>query len=176
MRKTLAAIVCLLIMSPALLAQGEPGIFKNSIGVGAELSIPVGDFADVAGIGYGGFARYQYGVDSRTAFTLTAGYTVWSSKDIGQSVMVEVNAFRFLAGGKFYLAPSFFASIEAGADAYSFDYTGVSIGATGTDWRFMLPIGVGFQKSGFEVTGKYYVLHVDSPGFSITAGYNWMLG
>jgi len=176
MRQTLGAVVCLLIMSPTLLAQGEPGIFKNSVGVGAELSIPVGDFADIAGIGYGGFARFQYGVDSRTAFTITAGYTVWSSKDLGPTLMAEAKAFRFLAGGKFYIAPSFFATIEAGTDAYMFDYTGALITTSGTEWRFMLPIGVGFQKSGFEVAGKYYVLHVDSPSFSITAGYNWILG
>jgi hypothetical protein len=40
----------------------------------------------------------------------------------------------------------------------------------------MIPVGLGFQQNGFEVSGKFYVIDFDYPSFSITAGYNWILG
>ena len=176
MRTFAVVLFCLSQVSSHALSQGEPGIGRNSLGIGGEFSIPVGDLANVAGLGYGGFARFQHGVDSRTAFTITAGYTLWTEEQLGLNSKVETSAFRFLAGGKFYIAPSFFASIEAGADAYKFDYSGTVVGGSSTEWMFMIPVGLGFQQNGFEVSGKFYVLDFDTPSFSITAGYNWILG
>lgn len=176
MHRIFFLLTCLLIVSQPLFAQGEPGIGKSSLGIGGEFSIPVGDLSNVAGLGYGGFERYQYGVDSRTALTITAGYTIWTEEALGLNSAVETSAFRFLVGGKFYIARSFFASIEAGTDAYSFKYTGSIVGGTTTEWMFMIPVGLGFQQNGFEVSGKFYVLDFDAPSFSITAGYNWILG
>ena len=174
--RTLSVLLCLMVMSPSLLAEGEPGIGRSSLGIGGEFSVPVGDLSNVAGLGYGGFARYQHGADSRTVLTVTSGYTVWTKEEIGLNSSVETSAFRLLIGGKFYIAPSFFASIEGGVDGYSFTYSGNITGTTSTEWMFMLPVGLGFQQNGFEVSGKFYVVDFDAPSFSITAGYNWILG
>jgi hypothetical protein len=177
MRRLAIFVLIFLTMTPlTAFSQGEPGIGRNSLGIGGEFSIPVGDLNNVAGLGYGGFARFQHGVDSRTALTFTAGYTLWTEEELGLNSKVETSAFRFLVGGKFYIAPSFFASIEAGTDAYKFEYSGSVIGGSSTEWMFMIPVGLGFQQNGFEVSGKFYVLDFDVPSFSITAGYNWILG
>jgi hypothetical protein len=39
----------------------------------------------------------------------------------------------------------------------------------------MLPIGLGFQKSGFEVGVRYMLFYVDFNKFSFTVGYNFAL-
>ena len=83
MRRFLIVTSVLALSAGTALAQGEPGSGKNSLGIGFELSVPVSEFADVAGTGYGGFVRYQYGYDSRSAVTILAGYVVWSEKVLG---------------------------------------------------------------------------------------------
>jgi len=39
----------------------------------------------------------------------------------------------------------------------------------------MVPIGIGFQQSGFEIGARYMLLAVDYQSFSFTLGYNFML-
>ncbi|HMK39589.1 MAG TPA: hypothetical protein VK569_09625 [Bacteroidota bacterium] len=156
-------------------AQGEPGWNRSSLGANFELSIPVGDFSTYAGTGYGGNLRYQFGSDSRTAFTATAGYVVWGTKDLGPSTSVQTKSFNLFVGGKYYVANGFYGSLEAGAYFLTYSYTGNVIGAQGNTTRIMLPIGVGYQKSGFEVGVRYLLFATHFNSFSFTVGYNFML-
>jgi len=84
MKRFLFAIVACVISIPMVaFAQGEPGFQKSSLGANFEISLPTDDlFKQVAGTGYGGNLRYQWGMDSRTAITATAGYLVWGKKDL----------------------------------------------------------------------------------------------
>lgn len=173
---TAAAVLCLTLLPIASFAQGEPGWNKHSLGANFELSIPMGDFADfLAGTGYGGNVRYQFGADSRGVFTATAGYLVWSKKDLGANTSVQPSAFNIFLGGKYYVTEGFYASLEGGLYFVNYTYEGVIVGAEGNTTRFMLPIGIGYQKSGFEVGVRYMLLDVDFNSFSFTLGYNFML-
>ena len=174
-RPFLALALCLICIPFAALAQGEPGWNKSSLGANFELSLPVGSFADYAGTGYGGNLRYQYGADTRTAVTVTAGYIVWGTKDLGLNTSVQAKAFNIFAGGKFYLAKGFYGSLEGGLYFLTLDYTGTLVGARGNTTRFMLPVGFGYQKSGFEIGARYMLLATYYNCFSITLGYNFML-
>jgi hypothetical protein len=173
--------VCLIAFPLMMLAQNEPGYSKMSLGANFELSVPVGDFGDYGGIGYGGNVKYQYGADTRSVFTATAGYMVWGKKDIssgsaaigGQSV--QWKAFNMFVGGKYYLAPGFFGSLEGGVYFLTSTYEGGIVGASGSATYFMLPIGLGYQKSGFEIGARYFLLHPDFNSFSFTVGYNFAL-
>jgi hypothetical protein len=177
MKKVLGAVcACLIAIPMVTFAQGEPGWNKHSLGANFELSIPMGDFADFfAGTGYGGNVKYQFGADARGVFTATAGYLVWSQKDLGAGTSVQPSAFNIFLGGKYYVTEGFYASLEGGLYFVSYEYEGVVVGAQGNTTRFMLPIGVGFQKSGFEVGVRYMLLDVDFNSFSFTVGYNFML-
>ena len=174
MKAFVALLLMILVVPASLVAQGEPGYGKNSLGVAAELSVPVGDFSSIAGIGYGGLVKYQYGVDRNTAFTISAGYLVWSKEDVvGGSI--QPKAFEAMFGGKYYFAPGFFGSLEGGVYILSYTREGQVIGVEGDAWRFMLPVGVGYQMNGFEIGARYYLLNVNANSFSFTLGYNWML-
>jgi hypothetical protein len=174
-RSWFALALCLICIPLMTLAQGEPGWNKMSLGANFEVSVPVGDFSNVAGTGYGGNARYQYGADARTAFTATAGYLVWGKKDLGQNTSVQPKAFNFFVGGKYYFANGFYGSLEGGVYFLTYTYEGTIIGAQGNTGWFMLPIGLGYQKSGFELGVRYMLLAVDYNSFSFTLGYNFML-
>jgi hypothetical protein len=174
-RSCFAVALCLMFIPLITLAQGEPGWNKSSLGANFELSVPVGDFSYLAGTGYGGNLRYQFGGDVRAAFTATAGYLVWGKKDLGANTSVQPKAFNFFLGGKYYFANGFFGSLEGGIYFFTYTYEGNVVGAQGDTGRFMLPIGIGYQKSGFEIGVRYMLLAVDFNSFSFTLGYNFML-
>jgi hypothetical protein len=166
---------CVMLIPMIGLAQGEPGWNKMSLGANFELSAPVGDFSYVAGTGYGGNVRYQFGGDVRAAFTATAGYLVWGKKDLGGNTSVQPKAFNFFLGGKYYFAKDFYASLEGGIYFLNYTYEGNVVGAQGDTGRFMVPVGIGYQKSGFEIGVRYMLLAVNFNSFSFTLGYNFML-
>ncbi len=174
-RFRIALFACVIAVPVVTFAQGEPGWNKMSLGANAELSLPVGDFTYLAETGYGGNLRFQYGGDARAVFTLTAGYLVWGKKDLSENTSVQPKAFNFFLGGKYYFVDGFYGSLEGGIYFFSYTYEGVVLGAQGDAGRFMLPIGIGFQKSGFEVGVRYMVFAPDFNSFSFTLGYNFML-
>jgi hypothetical protein len=174
--------VCVIALPLMMFAQGEPGYGKSTLGANFELSVPVGDFSNYGGIGYGGNVKYQYGAETRSVFTATAGYIVWGKKDYGNTTTpgvgaesVQWKAFNLFAGGKYYFAPGFFGTLEGGVYFLSASYEGGLAAATGTATYFMLPIGLGYQKSGFEVGVRYMLLHPDFNQFSFTVGYNFAI-
>jgi hypothetical protein len=171
----LVALLCLILLPIASFAQGEPGWNKHSLGANFELSLPMGDFSDIAGTGYGGNARYQFGFDQKGVFTATAGYLVWSKKEYAAGNSSQPSAFNIFLGGKWYLYEGLFASVEGGLYFLNFKYEGNVVGAEGNTTRFMLPIGIGYQKSGFEVGVRYMLIDVNANSFSFTLGYNFAL-
>jgi len=174
-RSLVALLICLVVVPLVSFAQGEPGWNKHSLGVNFELNTPVGDFANIAGIGYGGNARYQFGVDPRGVFTATAGYLVWSKKDLTQNSSIQPKAFNIFLGGKYYFTSGFYGSLEGGLYFMSYTKTGTVVGFEGNSTRFMLPIGVGFQKNGFEIGVRYMLFDTNFNCFSFTLGYNFPL-
>ena len=177
MKQLLVALCAGMIALPMVtLAQGEPGFRNSSLGANFEVSLPMDDlFKEYAGTGYGGNLRYQWGVDARTAVTATAGYIVWGEKDLGQNTSVQTSALNVFFGGKYYVTEGLYGSLEGGFYFLSFSYEGVVAGAQGNTAWFMLPIGIGYQQSGFEVGVRYMLLAEDYRSFSFTLGYNFML-
>jgi len=180
-RFAVVVVVCLIVVPFLAFAQNEPGYDKMSLGANFELSVPVGDFSNVADLGYGGNVKYQYGADTRSVFTATAGYIVWGEKDLANGTAVvggesiQWKAFNMFVGGKYYLAPGFFGSLEGGAYFLSSSYEGTQVGIEATATYFMLPIGIGYQRSGFEIGARYMLFHPDFNSVSITLGYNFAL-
>jgi hypothetical protein len=109
------------------------------------------------------------------AFTITAGYLIWSEKDINELVTVQLSAPNIMVGGKFIVAESFYGSVEGGVYFMNYSYTGNYADQLGSTQKFMLPIGIGYEKSGLEIAARYMLLDTELPAFSVTLGYNWGL-
>jgi len=174
-RHIVALVLCAAVLPVLAFAQGEPGWNKHSLGANFEISLPMGDFSDIAGTGYGGNIRYQMGYSATTVFTATAGYLAWTAKDLSANTSVQPAAFSLFLGGKQYLVEGFYGSLEAGLYFIDYTYEGVVVGALGNTSRFMLPIGIGYQKSGFEIGVRYMLFDPDFNAFSFTVGYNFAL-
>lgn len=80
--KKLVFITLLLVVGVATSAQQTNDKKKATTGmsIGAELALPIGDFADISGIGIGGSAKLAIPVGDGNA-TLSAGYVNFSAKD-----------------------------------------------------------------------------------------------
>ncbi len=174
-RSAFFIFVCVLALPLVTFAQGGPGWDKMSLGASFEVSLPMGDFQNAAGTGYGGNVRYQYGTGMNVAFTATAGYLVWTSKDMGAGTSMQPQAFNVFLGGKYFLPSGFFGSLEGGLYFMSYAYTGNVVGASGNATRFMIPIGIGYQSTGFELGVRYMPTYREFNNFSFTVGYNFPL-
>ena len=103
MKKTLFSIALVLgLIGSASKSEAHDG----RLSIGAELGIPMGDFADFNGIGIGGTIRYEAPVGDNLGITGTAGYLSFSGKDF------TVAGFTF-KGESTYLIP-----VQAGAKYY----------------------------------------------------------
>ena len=84
MKKVLFVLVVLLIVSLPALSQGWVG------GVGGNGAMPMGDFKDFAGTGFGGSAWAGYVVDQNLTITAKVEYLKFGSKDVTTDIPAVV--------------------------------------------------------------------------------------
>ena len=156
MKKLMLTIVILAMvcaMNSFSLAKG------GALGFGADVLIPIGDFGDFVGTGFGGSVRGQYNVTPMFAITLTSGYYVWGTEEFTESVLgvpvtleVGFKGVPLLIGAKAYFMPNpgprvygmgelgvFFGT--ATADASVLGQT-VEVSESSTDFAFAPVLGV----------------------------------
>lgn len=114
MKKLFLSIALVIgLVSASSVAFSQEGRFS----VGAELAIPMGDFGDAVGIGFGGSLRYEAPVGDNLGITGTAGYLSFSGKNGGESTyMIPVQA-----GLKYYFTEQqmgFYGHVMAGLHFY----------------------------------------------------------
>jgi hypothetical protein len=94
-KKFYLILTVVLISSASLFAQPRPGI-----SIGANGLFPVGDWAEIASIGWGGSATYEHPLGKNIMGVLYSGYTSFSADEGFSWTMVPL-----LAGAKFYFSP-----------------------------------------------------------------------
>ena len=94
MKKTFLSIALVLgLISATTIANAQNGRFS----VGAEIALPMGDFADATSLGFGGSVRYEYPIGDNLGLCGTAGYLMFSGRsgngvDLGDWTMIPVQA------------------------------------------------------------------------------------
>jgi Outer membrane protein beta-barrel domain len=130
MKKTFVKIMMVSAACIALTAAttGTTQAQNGRFSVGAELGMPMGDFGDAAGIGFGGSLRYEYPIGDHIGIGLTAGYMIFGGKDGGPSwKMIPIQGMF-----KFYFSENqngFYAAAHLGVHSlkYDFEYTSYTI-------------------------------------------------
>jgi hypothetical protein len=111
----------------AVMAIGTSSVFAQDarFSVGAELALPMGDFGDAVGTGFGGSLRYESPIGDNLGFTITAGYLSFSGKDFdfgGTTVTGESTyMIPIQAGLKYYFTDQqdgFYGQAELGVHMY----------------------------------------------------------
>jgi hypothetical protein len=157
MKKLFLVLVAIALVASFASAQDIWGEGKMSVGVGAELALPMGDFGDLSGVGFGGAAAFQYGVTNDLLLTGTFAYTQFTAKETDWA---KGNIVSIVAGGKYNL------SGQAQPGLYALAQVG--IGISGSDapnsestTNLAFAPGIGYQLNNLDFSVKYLVVDTD---------------
>ena len=190
MKKLLVVLAAIILIATVASAQNLWGQGKMSYGGGVELALPMGDWGNAVGTGFGVFGLFQYGLNQDMLITGQLGYTMWSSKDWGGGYKGKASSFEILGGVKYNLSkqvtPGFYALGQLGIHAVSTTTTtpsspgitfgGVTYGGyaggdvTGSASKFVINLGVGYQYTNFDASVKY-VINGDISNLAINVAY-----
>jgi hypothetical protein len=135
MKKALAAVLFASLLLPATAyGQGAGPV----MGVDLQASLPVGDFGDVAGVGFGGLFRYEFTVVNAANITARAGFRYHLEKNSSTFF-----TFPLLAGLKVKLGEAAFVVAETGAF--------INHPETGFDAALGFTLGFGYRISSVEL-------------------------
>ena len=133
MKKMLVILVVTVLASLPLFGQGTTA-GKISVGAGAEVGIPIGDFSNASSFGIGGLAVGSYDIDENLAVNLMAGYLSFSGKDVAGVTGPTWGIIPILAGVKYFFTPPMqetsmrlYGAADAGLYMTKFDAPGVTI-------------------------------------------------
>jgi len=145
-------LIVALTLSTSLFAQ-QPGI-----SIGGNVYFPVGDWAELANIGYGGSVTYEHPLGKGIAGVIYSGYTYFGGDTEGFSwTMVPL-----VAGAKFYFTPKL--------DWYMAGLIGVNFVTAKTTI-----LGVDYSASSTEFAGNlnfgYEVKTSEKGAVDISAGF-----
>ena len=174
-----------------------------SLGIGGNVLLPMGDFGDVADVGFGGTVRGQYMVNDMFSVTLTSGYLLWSGKDqtvLGVTVKgADIKGVPVLAGAKYYFGPSggtrfyglgelgfMFTTVTVPSSSYTIagiTFTTPEVSASETDFSFSPGVGVelpmGSGNSALDIGVHFFSIGTSGTASNSIGGrvaYNFGLG
>jgi len=148
---------------------------QSKVGIQGSLALPMGDFGDGYGLGFGGTATYMYMVNPNLAVTGSAGYVTWSGKDLldgatFSSIPVLAGVrYMFGGGGKFMpygMAQLGMHFVSSEVEIPSYTVGGFTVGGgtvSASDSFFGFGAGLGFlyqlsDKMNLDVNAGYDVI------------------
>jgi opacity protein-like surface antigen len=130
MKKFLAATL-------AVAAFATMSFAQITVSVSPELAIPVGDMADVTGIGIGGTGRATYNVKPNLSVGLNIGYIIMGEKGNATSSLVPV---ELVAIHKCVKVPGLYGGLQIGTNIWMSDVSGVD-----TEMKFSAAPFIGYS-------------------------------
>lgn len=153
---------------------------NNQIGVGADIGIPLDDFATLANVGFGPYLKGFYGVGKAGQLTFTTSYSIFKIKEEWQEAAtvdkLNLRIIPFLLGYRQNLKGIYFEP-QAGYSIFSAKATVGSVSATNSDGAFTWAFGMGATvKNGFDFGVRYISASKDGSSnawVGINIGYNF---
>lgn len=168
MKKVFVTIVALFLFVGMTQAQN-----KMNLNIGANVALPMGNFGDVAGTGFGGTVQFEMQFMPQLYGTASAGYITWGGKDFG-TFSYSYSAVPVMVGAKYYFMPTggFYGHGQLGLYFFSADVEApaVSVGGFtfggdlgGSSSEFALSLGAGYElplspKLMLDLSGAYIII------------------
>jgi hypothetical protein len=153
---------------------------NNSIGVGADLGLPTGEFGQDFKTGIGLYAKGMLGVSTSGQVTFTSGYSAFKEAGDWEDFTTTISIVPLLLGYRHYFT-DFFVEPQLGYSILGAKLTGADGSVlTDTDGIFTWAAGIGyvFNKK-VEVSGRYQSGSKKGSTlsfFGLRLGYNFSLG
>lgn len=175
-------LVSVLVSSFALAAEPppppvEPPAEEKKFGLGADaqLSLPVGGFADTTGFGGGAFFRAQYAIHPYVSPTLRAGLVLHSSKSFsafGTSISLHAHELPIvMPGAKFFVLGTStgpYAATELGLVNLSAGASGAGTGGGNSKAYLGMTLGGGYEFGPWDIRFDMRIAALEHAGDSIT--------
>jgi hypothetical protein len=168
--------------APAPMAEATPAATQKFIlGVDAAFQLPLGNFADATGMGFGGLVRAEYNLIPNLNGTFRVGYIYALKKDLAGGLgKASVGNIPIWVGGKYFFTDMVYGGVEVGlnmlqekADATLF---GQTVSASTSENKFGGNVGAGVLISGLDVRAQLEFLDFghakDSMAVMINVGYD----
>jgi nucleoid-associated protein YgaU len=167
--------------APAAPADAAAAGEKLTIGADAAFQLPLGNFADATGMGFGALVRGEFNVIPKLNITFRTGYIYSLGKEI-LGVKYSVANIPAWAGGKYFITDMFYGAAEVGMNMFmskvSGELFGVSMDTTSTDYKFGATIGAGALLGPLDVKAQFEILSLadagDSMAIMVNVGYNFL--
>lgn len=117
MKQTFSFLVVFLFLSGFAFAQNA------GVSIGGNLALPIGDWSDVADMGFGGTATYEHKFSPNLLGTITAGYLIWGGKEDVEGFSYDYSAIPIMAGVKYFFNPKqgLYAAGQLGLHMFTVD-------------------------------------------------------
>lgn len=150
MKKILTVIFSIILLAGLNIAQS-----KMALGLGVNVALPMGNFGDFAGTGFGGTAVFEMEFAPQLNGSVTAGYITWGGKDVNTgfgNYSYSYSAIPILIGAKYYFMPAggFYGHGQLGFYLFSVDVevptgTGFGFDVGGSSTEFAISVGAGYE-------------------------------
>lgn len=153
----MAAAACLALTAGTTMAQ------NGRFSVGAELALPMGDFGDAAGIGFGGSLAYEHPIGDMMGLGLRAGYLTFGGKDDGPtSSMIPAQAFfKYYFGeqqnGLYAMANLGIHNFKVTA-SYTDPFTGTTVSASASTTELSYAPELGYHMANLDLGLRYQMI------------------
>jgi hypothetical protein len=156
---------------------------KNTLVVGldAAFQVPLGNLANVTGIGLGGLVRGEYRLVTNLSASVRAGY-IYSLKKDNSGLKTNIDEIPIWAGAKFFLTDMIYAGAELGINMLK-TYVEGSVGgisangSSSRDTEFGADVGVGVLLGDLDARLQFQILDFnhtgDSKALMLNVGYNF---
>ncbi len=158
---------------------------KVTLGVDAAFMLPLGDWADRSGLGFGGLIRGEYNVLPNLNVTGRVGYIYSLKKEEsaeGVTTKLNVNVLPIWVGAKYFLTDMFYGGAEVGLNHLmskgEMSGGGMDLSGSTSDDKLGVNVGAGALISGIDLRAQLSFLSIgdttDAMALIVTAGYNFM--
>lgn len=161
---------------------------KMALGVGANLALPMGTFNDIAGMGFGGGAQFEYMLSPNISGTVSATYLMFGEKDLAGIAKYSYSIIPIQAGAKYYFG-NFYGLAEIGINLVSLSvdipartFMGVTIpgsSASSSASEFGFGFGAGYVlpmgKNSLDISAKYQNYASSTAAINIGVAYKFGL-
>jgi hypothetical protein len=125
------AVFTAVAMLPSMNAHAQGAM---TAGAGLDLLIPLGNFGNSYGVGFGGTAEFDYAASQNTSVTGKIGYLTWSGKNLAPGFSASYSGVPLLVGVRYY--PHLFVTTKTEVKIYGHLEIGLMFGSTSTSGTF----------------------------------------
>ena len=152
-----------------------------AVNVGADLGMPIGDFGDGFGFGYGATVKGLYNVSDHGQVGVNLGYMTFGAKNTGGSgVSASMGVIPVFALYRHYM-DNLYVEPQIGLSANKFKVKGVSGigGAVASSSSLGYAIGIGYLISAIDISARYQGFSQSGSGsgfIGLRIAYNFAIG